>query len=612
MDWFSHRRKLLTNHVKRLDRRIAYLEDINRRFFWRRLLSFMFGGALVWAAFVFLGETFGWGTLVIAGTFFLGVVSAHSLHTRRLDVFRRWRDLYTRQLARLQLDWTHLPLPAWMPGDNRSPLETDLDLTGPQSLHHLLDVSLSVQGSYRLAEWLRVGEPDLPEIQRRQLIVAELARQRRFRGRLLLAYGRYQQAPLDGEKLVDWLKSPFSADRLRWVLPVAGILSLVNIGLFLLAIFADFPDFWLLTFVIYYAFYYFNSSYLGEFLEAVTRLDSELSKVRTLLFFVERYPLHNAPHTTAFCAPLRTTQPRPSILVRRIQWITGGVGLRMNPVVGLVLNAVLPWDALFARLAAGVRSQVAGLLPAWLETLYQLEALCGLANHLELNPQFVIPQIASERAPVFAALRLGHPLLPPEQKVRNDFQMDNLGQVMLITGSNMAGKSTFLKTVGINVCLAYAGGAVDAAAFQIAPVRMHTCMRISDSIADGFSYFYAEVRCLRMLLDKIRLPEAPPLLYLVDEIFRGTNNRERLAGSRAYLQALIQANGIGFLATHDLELASLAEQTAWVQNFHFREEVFDNRLVFDYLIRPGPCPTTNALKIMQMEGLPIEIAEKNE
>jgi DNA mismatch repair ATPase MutS len=131
-------------------------------------------------------------------------------------------------------------------------------------------------------------------------------------------------------------------------------------------------------------------------------------------------------------------------------------------------------------------------------------------------------------------------------------------------------------------------------------------MRISDSIVDGFSYFYAEVKCLRSLLDELRADDPLPLLYLIDEIFRGTNNRERLIGSRAYTRALIGAHGSGLIATHDLELAHLADVDQRVRNFHFRDEVRDGRLVFDYLIRSGPSPTTNALKIMELEGLPVD------
>ena len=257
-------------------------------------------------------------------------------------------------------------------------------------------------------------------------------------------------------------------------------------------------------------------------------------------------------------------------------------------------------------MAARSRLRVGESLPAWLQTWYELEALISLANFAALNPDCTYPIIDPAAQPVFEAESLGHPLIPPGQRVYNDFSIPDLGQVTIITGSNMAGKSTFIKTVGINLRLAYAGGPVIASSLRTLPFRLHTCLRISNSIADGFSYFYAEVRCLKSLLEELEAESPFPLLYVIDEIFRGTNNRERLIGSRAYVRSVAGACGVGLIATHDLELAGLAANTPQVVNFHFRDQVQDGKLTFDYKIQPGPSPTTNALKIMELEGLPVE------
>jgi DNA mismatch repair ATPase MutS len=283
------------------------------------------------------------------------------------------------------------------------------------------------------------------------------------------------------------------------------------------------------------------------------------------------------------------------------------VGIRSNPILGFLVNLVLPWDFWIALLAGRLRGRAAAYLPVWLEAWYHLEALISLSNLAYLNPDYTFPQVTSGMSPVFHARGLGHPLIPAGRKVVNDFDLPELGQVMILTGSNMAGKSTFIKTLGINLCLAFAGGPVNAAELSTLPFRLHTCMRITDSIADGFSYFYAEVKCLKSLMEALREADAPACLYLIDEIFRGTNNRERLIGSRAYVRALIAARGVGLIATHDLELSGLASTSPQVRNFHFRDALAQGMLVFDYKIRPGPCPTTNALKIMAMEGLPTDL-----
>ncbi|MCA9997375.1 MAG: hypothetical protein KDE56_16565, partial [Anaerolineales bacterium] len=188
-------------------------------------------------------------------------------------------------------------------------------------------------------------------------------------------------------------------------------------------------------------------------------------------------------------------------------------------------------------------------------------------------------------------------------RVGNDFRVEKVGQLFILTGSNMSGKSSFLRTLGVNLCLAYAGGPVLAVSFTTALFRPFAAIRVTDSVVDGFSYFYAEVRRLRALLDALQTPNALPLFFLIDEIFRGTNNRERLIGSRAYIQAIAGQNGVGLIATHDLELVQLADEMPDIANLHFRDEVVAGQMVFDYTLRPGPSPTTNALKIMRLAGL---------
>jgi DNA mismatch repair ATPase MutS len=366
------------------------------------------------------------------------------------------------------------------------------------------------------------------------------------------------------------------------------------------------PALWIVTLSIYGAFYSYHANLLREFLDALIVMDRELGKFQAILRYLEVYPLHTQVNLRRLCGPFRDPERLPSVFLRKIKFATAGVGLRMNPVLSLMVNLLLPWDFFFASLAAKYREEAAEVLPPWLQTWYKMEALISLANFSYLNPDYTFPVIESGLEPVFRAEGLGHPLIPPDQKVCNDFSVRGLGEIAIVTGSNMAGKSTFIKTLGINLCLAYAGGPVNASDFRSVPMRLHTCIQISDSVTDGFSYFYAEVKCLKQLMEALEAPQSLPVLYLIDEIFRGTNNRERLIGSRAYLKSVIGANGVGLLATHDLELASLADQNPVVRNFHFRDHVLDGELTFDYKIRPGASPTTNALIIMAMEGLPVE------
>ena len=614
---------LLQRHIQRLERKLGHCESISRRYSWIRLAVFLAGGAASWAVAVLFGATAGWITFFTAAILFGGIQIMHRRVDAWAESFRIWLAMYREQAARLALDWEHIPRQSAPAGGINPALALDLDLTGPLSLHTLLDTTISRQGSQRLAAWLTIGTPDPQKIFSRQAVVRELAGLARFRNRLALNFRKLSREPLDGDKLLAWLKTPYPEMRLRRVLALATLLVIVNDVSFILFVAGRLPPFWILSTLAYAGVYFFSQSLTGEFLAAVVRLDGELARFRPLLRYLEGFHYGDKKALQQQCAAFLAGADRPSKRLGQLQFITALAGLRMNPLLGLVLNLLTPWDFWVAWLADRQRLGMAGLLPGWLEAFHELEALIALGEFAALHPEYAFPTITpvqdfeqkarQEHAagqgstPVFGASRMGHPLLPPDRKVCNDLQIELLGRLMIITGSNMAGKSTFLRTVGINLCLAYAGGPVDAAALQTLPFRLYTCIRISDSLSDGFSYFYAEVKRLKGLLDALRPdPTGLPLLYLVDEIFRGTNNRERLIGSRAYVKALIGAAGVGLIATHDLDLATLAENQPQARNVHFRDELAGEKLTFDYRLRPGPSPTTNALKIMQIEGLPVD------
>ena len=600
---------LFQRQIQRLERKLARLESLSRRYSLARLVIFLAGGAAALGAAFFSGPPAGWSVFSLAALLFCGVVLLH----RRLESwaasFRVWLALYREKAARLALDWEHIPLPV-SSGETPTPLALDLDLSGPRSLHHLLDASLSRQGSRRLAAWLTTSVPDLPGIAQRQAVVHELAGLDRFRNRLALLYRRLGRGPMDADVLLGWLQVPYPARRLFRVLPWITLLVLANDALFVLGVLGRLPPVWGVTTLAYVGVYLACQKMNAEFLEALFHLDRELAAFRPLLRFVEQFPYPAGSALRSQCAAFLDGSTRPSRSLCRLQTVTALAGLRMNPALGLLLNLALPWDFWVAWLSARQREAMRSVLPAWLEAFHQLDALVSLGEFAALHPEYTFPTWAAPgepAAPVFTATALGHPLLPPDRKVRNDLQIDALGALLIITGSNMAGKSTFIRTVGINLCLAYAGAPVDAASLRTLPFRLYTCIRISDSLGDGFSYFYAEVKRLKGLLDALLPdPSGLPLLYLVDEIFRGTNNRERLAGSRAYVKALFGAAGIGLIATHDLELAALADLHPLARNVHFRDDVSGGKLTFDYILRPGPSPTTNALRIMADEGLPVE------
>jgi hypothetical protein len=595
----------LERHVQRLDQHIDGMQSINLRFSWLRLGVVIVGSLATWAAATYRDST--WGVAIFAIS--LLIFSVVALLQRRLEdwmgKFQIWREIKADQIARMRLDWEAIPTPPLPVNRVRSSLEIDLDLTGNKSLHQLIDMAVSNEGSQRLANWLAQPKPNPKKITSRQRIVNELASRTRFRERNLLAFKRVSKGHLQGDRILAWLSEDYPAGRLKWGLPIAAFFTGVNLLLFILNSLGVIPPYWILSIPLYLIFHTTNVKSIEFFLGSVVRLDDELDKFKAVLKFLECYPYRNCENLAKLCEPFREPGNPPSVQLRKVKLVTAAVGLRSNPVLAILLNIFIPWDYFFALLAQRYRKALAQSLPVWLDTWYELEALISLASFSYLNPEYSFPEIKQGLKPVVQAQGLGHPLLPPEEKVCNDITTGENGEIAIITGSNMAGKSTFIKTIGINLCLAYAGGPVNASQMQSLPFRLHTCIRISDSISDGFSYFYAEVKCLKKLLEKLESDLEEPLLYLIDEIFRGTNNRERLIGSRAYIQELVEKNGTGFLATHDLELISLSQQSPKIRNYHFRDQVRAGKLVFEYKIHTGPSPTTNALKIMQLEGLPV-------
>jgi hypothetical protein len=602
------RLKALVNQINRVDRTVKGLERTGNRYSWTRLLIVVIGFALCIVAFLVEGPWLAVAVFVPVFLVFIVVLIIHGRIERSMQRFRIWADLKRAHLARANLDWDHIP---HTPTQVEHPLELDLDLVGDFSLLRLIDSAVSASGTKRLRGWLSSTEPDREQSLLRQRLVAELAPRPLFRDKLTLkgTLAAQEDRRWHSDDLFSWLQSDDqSAIIFRWLL-LSAALAAINVFLFLLDILAGIPPIWQVTLLIYFALFLFKSRELDKPFREASHLRDALEQLVAIFKQLEEFSYHQTPNLKNLCQDFLDPVDRPSKQLTRVNRVVGATGIRGNPIFWLLLNLVVPWDFYFAYLTAKRKQEIAALLPGWMDIRFEIEALSSLANLAYLNPGYVFPVITgvptSSPSPVFRAQDLGHPLLPDSSRIRNNFTAESLGEIDLFTGSNMSGKSTFLRTVGINLALTFAGGPVDAQFLETIPFRLFTCIRISDSVTDGISYFYAEVKCLKALLEELERDHPLPLFYFIDEIFRGTNNRERLLGSGAYIQALVGKPGVGLIATHDLELVQLADDLPSIKNYHFTDEIVDGRMHFDYALRLGPSPTTNALKIMQMEGLPI-------
>ena len=360
--------------------------------------------------------------------------------------------------------------------------------------------------------------------------------------------------------------------------------------------------YWMFTFGAY-ALIYLMTDQGEELLEHAVGLHHEMERLSRVLQFIERHAARPGSVMASTCAPLLEPGRAPSSFTRHIARIFHGISVKAHPLIHLALNALCPWDLFFAFRLRQFQERVRTRLPLWLDRLAEVEAASALATFAYLHPDYAWPTPTS--AIGVRSRSLGHPLIPATTRVSNDIALEGLDTIHLITGSNMSGKSTFLRTIGINVCLAQAGAPVCAGTFSWSWSRLACCIRINDSLDAGLSFFYAEVKRLKTILHATADWSSAPVLFLIDEIFKGTNNRERLIGSRSYIKALAAGNGYGLVSTHDLELTDLENEVPSLINTHFQETVSNGALAFDYQLRPGSCPTTNALRIMELEGLPI-------
>jgi ABC-type multidrug transport system fused ATPase/permease subunit len=609
------RQQAIERQIQRLGQQIDQLDRLSNRQGWARVTIF-FGGLLVSLCVGFLLVWWLGVACFLLALLALGFVATYQQRIdRSLARHRVWVHLKTTEVARIQRDWSAIP-DAYNPEQQiEHPFEADLDITGKHSLHRLLNTAVSIGGTMRLREWLLARKPDLAILQARQALIRELTPMSAFRTTLTMKAtlaARSATNQLDAERLLRWLNAQKKPVNLVPLILISHTLTVVLLVLLALGLSGILPQYWVIVLIIAIIFLARTKEMRGNLFEDAFYMRDVFAQLNTTFGYLETYRYGQHERLRQLCQ-VYASDPvnRPSALLRKIQQVANGATLERNGLVWLVVNLFFPWDFYLALRFNRYRVQAATHLPAWLETWFELEALSSLATFAYLNPGYIVPEIhaavdAAHPLP-FCADGLGHPLLREENKVVNDFSIPRLGEVVIITGSNMAGKSTFLRTLGVNLCLAFTGTSVNATIFETALFRLFTCIKISDSVTEGYSYFYAEVRRLRALLDQLEYSEETiPLFFLIDEIFRGTNNRERRSGSEAYIQSLVGKNCLGLLSTHDLELVKLADLWPQIENYHFKEEVIGGSMVFDYILRHGPCPTTNALKIMEMEGLPVK------
>ncbi len=576
-----------------------------------RLLAFL--GAAAALGFGIWNRT---PVLIAAGLALLVLFVVLARH--HADLGRRRRraatlaEIHREGVARIRRDWNALPLRHVARAAPDHPFAADLDLFGRASVNHLLDSATTPMGSATIARWLT--DHASPEtIQARQAAVADLAPRLDLRQELeLLGRLRERVAP-DPEPFFAW------AEGTRWLAhrPLLRGLSWLMPGLFWalaalqIAGVVALP-FWLVPL----AAMILVSQTAGR--HAHTVLSHVYGQEGSLVAYAGQLQLLAAASFAAGeLERLRATltpggQPAHRHL-SRLHRLAGLVIPASSLAYGIV-QAITLWD--LHLVAAMERWQVVagGQARSWLTTLGEVEALAALAILAHDEPSWVYPLVDGSAA-ALQARALAHPLLPPSTRVGNDVEVGPTGSFLLVTGSNMSGKSTLLRAIGVNVVLAQAGAPICAAACSLPPLTIRTSMHVEDSLERGVSYFMAELQRLKGVVDAARAAAGGDrrLLFLLDEILQGTNTAERQIAARRIARHLVAAGAIGAISTHDLQLADAPEIAAIARPIHFRETVSTDgagpTMSFDYTARPGIATSTNALRLMEMIGLDLELSD---
>ncbi len=600
--------------IRRADRLIAHGTKTSATFTRWRLALFLIG--LMCTVTLYKLNWYNSGNLSLALflAIFVAVAAYHNKVETQIHRLRQWKHIKQTHLARIALDWANIPTRSAV-GPSSHPYAVDLDLFGPHSLTHLLDTTISDQGRERLHSWLLNQPPSPTQWHSRHALVRELTSHSLLRDRLTLDAKLTGDQEINGKRLAAVIEHRLGLPHLNTILVVQALLASTTIGLGLATLFDLLPGYWMFSFAAYVAIY-FMTDQGEELLEHAVGLHHETERLATVLGSIERYAARRETTLASTWATLIGTVS-PTRQLQQAARTLHAISIKAHPLVHLTMNAIGPWDLWFLRRLIHIQDQIQQALPQWLDALAEVEAASALATFAYLHHDYIWPTpltVADGQQsvpPTLRAHRLAHPLLPPGTRIANDVQLTELGSIYLITGSNMSGKSTFLRTIGINLCLAQAGAPVCAQSFEWTWSRLACCIRVGDSLDAGLSFFYAEVKRLKTILEATEERTVAPVLFLIDEIFKGTNNRERLIGSQAYITALSKGQGFDLVSTHDLELENREQVFPRLRNAHFQETVSDGALTFDYQLRPGPCPTTNALRIMELEGLPISQAPQN-
>lgn len=610
------------NRYDQAQAKIAALQIKLTRMVWVRTALFLAATGLLLLGYLDASApgivlVVGW----IAAACFVASIVVHEHF--RLDKLQQKSaaDLYQQLLARLDRNWKCLPDAPLLAEFQDLPSADDLDIAGPSSLLSLLSLAVSRPGRRQLQAWL-AEPPSWEEIQTRQAASQTLLPHRTLRLSIVSTTRACSDGSEDVYGLPRWAESSnwLASHRVAHILSYAGP-ALVLVGL-LTWFYASLPDNsgWSNIaagligsgFAINILLTIFWGSWLHEIFQQVTGQHKAVYGFSSVFDSLAGLPSDGG----LLDSVRQTTTEGKTCATRGFSKLLGLVrlaNLQRDPamyIVYLVLQLTLAWDFRILKLFEGWKNQFGKHVSGWFEALGTAEAVISVSTLADGHPDWKLPQPCDDPHTILKAESLGHPLLPTDACVHNDLSMADDFPLLLVTGSNMAGKSTFMRALGLNLLLSRTGSPVCAVSLKTRSFEVATSIRVRDSLREGVSFFMAELKRLKEVVDQAAAHAAsdkPPLFFLLDEILQGTNSRERQIAVASVLNKLNRYGACGVLSTHDLDLASDPDVLNIAQIVHFRE-YFDTvdgveQMRFDYKMHPGTTPTTNALKLLDLVGL---------
>jgi hypothetical protein len=565
-----------------------------------RLGVFAAGVALLWL--VWEVDRGLWPWLALPFGLFACLLFVYARLRSRLRRTERAEDFYRRGIARLEDRWSGTGKTGERFLDRQHPYARDLDIFGRGSLYELLATTVSPWGSKALAEWL-MGPASPGIVRARQDAIREVRPLLELR-EALASEADERTEGLDPEALRSWATAApvLTPGFARWIALALGIATASLVVLWLASVSSR-----ALAFAAIMAAASFAAFYRPRARVVLASVEAPAAQLQILASLLERLERESfsSPLLAALQGSLAAEGLPASRQIRRLVRLIELLDARRNMLFA-PLAALLLWGTQFAFGLEAWRLRAGSAVPLWLKAVSELDALLALSGHSFENPDDPFPEIREGEAR-FEARELGHPLIPGDRLVRNDVAMGGELRLLVVSGSNMSGKSTLLRAIGVNAVLALAGAPVRARALSLSPTQVAAAIRVEDSLQDGISHFYAEILRLRQVMELAsRGATEAPVLFLLDEILHGTNSHDRRIGAEAVVRGLLERGAFGLITTHDLALSKLTETLPGrARNVHFEDQIEEGKVRFDYRMRDGVVTKSNALELMRSIGLEV-------